>query len=344
MVMALSAVAQTPMATLSHDGQLTFFDGEYALEQAVEAATDGDIIYLSEGDFDANIENGWHLEEYRPDGGIGYYNGLFIGKRITIQGSGYKSNILCGLIYGHEIADNNSDEKLNLSNLTLLDGVSVRSVEFNPRRGNHTPSFSTENTIISNCYIHDLDLTSYIEGLLIDRCKIDFYCGAAHDIEHNYNYLKNSKISEYDASEAWYHDTDIIENCHIKSLREIPYKIYNSVVNFNFEEIRRWLYIEIINSLIGDKESNYEEWGSSNSYITNCCWVIQSDVLNDNLECTEDLSHYIGTDGTQIGLYGGEGRPYSEYPSVPTVDTANSSVKFDKKKNQINVTISVAPK
>ena len=66
--------------------------------------------------------------------------------------------------------------------------------------------------------------------------------------------------------------------------------------------------------------------------------------MDDNLECTLDLVSlgYLDENGTQVGVYGGD-FPFSETPSVPTVDSAKSSVVYDSEANQLKVTISVAP-
>ncbi|MDE6510749.1 MAG: hypothetical protein K2L00_01450, partial [Muribaculaceae bacterium] len=70
----------------------------------------------------------------------------------------------------------------------------------------------------------------------------------------------------------------------------------------------------------------------------------ENGLLDDDLNVTIDLQAkgYLGKDGKIIGAYGGED-PFSEYPSVPTIDSANSSVEFDSEVNELNVTITLLP-
>ena len=60
LVMATMSYAQnTLVATLTHGDKITMYYGIYALQQAVKASTDGDIINLSGGTFQpVNITKG----------------------------------------------------------------------------------------------------------------------------------------------------------------------------------------------------------------------------------------------------------------------------------------------
>ena len=86
---------------------------------------------------------------------------------------------------------------------------------------------------------------------------------------------------------------------------------------------------------------------NSNSITTYDCFYDaggDDGLFDDKLDCTINLEEkgYFGEDGTVVGVYGGE-FPYSETPTVPTVDSAKSSVEYDKDGNKLNVTITVAP-
>lgn len=47
----VTAMAQRPLVTLSHNGELSFFTSLSAFTEAIDSAQNGDIIYLSEGNF-----------------------------------------------------------------------------------------------------------------------------------------------------------------------------------------------------------------------------------------------------------------------------------------------------
>jgi len=75
LLIAANSFAQNSFATiaaLEHEGELTTFTGVEALDQALEAAADGDIITLSAGLF--------------------YYSGNSIEKAITLRGAGIDVN------------------------------------------------------------------------------------------------------------------------------------------------------------------------------------------------------------------------------------------------------------
>ncbi|MDE6511398.1 MAG: hypothetical protein K2L00_04805, partial [Muribaculaceae bacterium] len=94
---------------------------------------------------------------------------------------------------------------------------------------------------------------------------------------------------------------------------------------------------KIINSLL---DRNITD---SRATIENCYIFDGTGLLDENMDCTLNLENYgyLGQDGTTVvGIHGGES-PFSENPSVPTVDTANSSVKYDSSTNKLNVNITV---
>lgn len=76
------AMAQRPMATLSHQGKLTFFNSGSSFGEAINAAVDGDTIYLSEGKYSCQ----------------GLVDNNTITKKVTVIGNGRKSHIVDDII------------------------------------------------------------------------------------------------------------------------------------------------------------------------------------------------------------------------------------------------------
>ena len=55
-------------------------------------------------------------------------------------------------------------------------------------------------------------------------------------------------------------------------------------------------------------------------------------------ECTPSSS-YVVTDGTIVGIYGGE-TPYTLEPTVPKVTASNLQLDMENKKLNVNLTVS----
>ena len=89
-------------------------------------------------------------------------------------------------------------------------------------------------------------------------------------------------------------------------------------------------------------KSYYGSIGSSSSQ-TNCYFVSDYDGACDQntLESRVDLSEYLGTDGTQVGVYGGT-TPFTLDPQVAKVTESTFTVDTDAKK--LTVKLKVAAK
>ncbi|MCM1489698.1 MAG: hypothetical protein NC095_02565 [Muribaculum sp.] len=301
----LTSFAQTrALVTLSHEGQLTFFDNVSAFEDAVNAAVDGDIIYLSEGRFGASTSSF-----------------TIKNKKISIIGCGYKSYIIPNITF-----ENSSSGVMNMS-APLFDGVRLEELSFS---NSVIGSVMIDQLEIKKCKIDKITLDSRTNNIRLDRCNIGVYTNA---YKHNIQ-LDNCKIRSFNGCLC-----EFVENCNIYYiLNQSPSYASNSIIQNIGKNNGGGVYE---NCLIGQQSgTSYTEF--VNGWVTPTSTSKQ--VLNNDLECTiEDMSPYVGTDGTVIGVYGGQWFPYSETPSVPTVDSANSSVEYDKETNKLNVTITVAP-
>lgn len=129
--------AQTSqVATLLHDGQLSIFYTGMALQQAYEAAVDGDVITLS----------------------AGMFNAVNINKNVVIRGAGMGltdsgENTSSTIISGRIEINNPTVEGqgLTLEGLDFMDGVYYRTLN---------------NAIISKCRF-----SNYIEGYSNATCN-----------------------------------------------------------------------------------------------------------------------------------------------------------------------------
>ena len=76
-----------------------------------------------------------------------------------------------------------------------------------------------------------------------------------------------------------------------------------------------------------------------NCYRGNDVWI------TDYCECYQDTNYlqtnnYLGTDGTVVGIYGGD-TPFTLEPSVPKV--TSSDLDLDNENKVLNVTLTVSP-
>lgn len=300
----LAASAQYPMVTLSHNGELSFFTNQTAFETALGAAENGDILYLSEGDF--IVKNGSYA----------------IKKRVSIVGTGYRSHILGNLTIDMY---NNPNSWMAAP---LFDGVRLNKLSFSGSAG---ASNNLGESEIRRCRIGILN-NGGLAGteVTFDGCYIE-----SADFQGSNNViLKNSKFKTDGFSSGI---TAI--NCNILCNDSyIPKNLISCILQNIKSSSPSANGSTAINSLF-----NFTSTSSNfNSY--DCYYLAENgqNLLDDNLECLLDLTEagYLGQDGTVVGIHGGE-NPFSENPSVPTVDSAKSSVEYDAAGNKLKVSITV---
>ena len=300
-----AASAQNPMVTLSHNGELSFFTNLTALESAYKAAVNGDTIFLSQGDFVVNSGK------------------LDINKRVSIVGNGYGSHIL-GNINISMMNNPNS-----VIDAPLFDGVRLDKLEFY----SHTDSRNNLATSeIRRCWIRTLEGGAFAgNNVTFDKCYIeeaDF--GGSGTVM-----LKNSKVNN---PSYLYNATAVNCNIHVKTY--YPLTSISCIFHYNgsSQPSVDGSSASIINSLLDFKPTN------SNLYQHECYYIENASepIFDDKLNCTLNLveAGYLGQDGTVVGIQGGE-YPFSENPSMPTVDTAKSSVEYDAGNNKLKVNITV---
>lgn len=293
-----------PTVTLSHNGELTFFNNLEAFESAVSEAENGDTIYLSEGEFFIR----------------GRYCGIY--KRLSIVGNGYGS-YLDGDIY---VKLDDSPEYV--MDAPLFDGVNLLMLSF---RENHLSQGKSE---IRRCCIYELEYGGNANSeCLYDKCFI-----SRGNFEGNGNtIIQNSKIESFRGGQY----VNKVVNCNICYSKNYgdyyPHEIISSIVSGKGSEPRpyHWQSSTIVSSLL-----NFPPY--SDYVYSRGCYSYDGDLFDDNMDCIIDLAEagYFGEDGTVVGVYGGD-HPFSENPSVPSIDTDKSSVVYDAENNKLKVSITV---
>ena len=289
------------VATLTHGTDVTMFYGSYALQAAHEAAVSGDIINLSGGAFQATK----------------------ISKSIILRGTGIDSEDPTCIVNDFTISIPEED-----SNRFSMEGIVCTSTIF------------IDNTFCNpyflKCQLNDLVLyyssDNYRKATFVD-CKIigDFSASYKNDVQILNSYIKGLSCESGGSltvmncviSDSWISD---ISNSHL---------------------------INCI--LVGDGESSSSDFLPSSTIATNCISVNCTNNIFEYLEkktgcststLTEVFKNYdgtytddqtfeltdaakttmLGTDGTQVGIYGGM-VPYDSTPSYPLITKMNVSKK-----------------
>ena len=331
----LSMKAQdVQLATLQQGEGLQVFYGADALKNALDAANNGDLITLSAGTFNA------------------YLN---ITKAVKIQGAGYVTDAESGrypsvLNGGITLQLPDGNEGL------LIEGIKVNTINVD---GN------LSNAILRKCqldgyldlYYYNHDTHGHIINCIIDQCRIR--ASLMLDSESENLYIRNSIIQSLSPNTNQSSASILIENCIITqdATQDVPALFRNCIIggvcNSNFCSTQ--------NGSISSNSAAYNNVflrGSNAKYSQVESGSIQSDSntlfgkdifsdygdegYNDNetYELTPNAkATFLGTDGTQVGIYGGD-NPFSSVPTNPQVTQKNIATKSTLD-GKLNVSIKV---
>ena len=303
MSMTASAISINK-ALLDHNGTVTLYDG---LQEAINASSDGDVIYLT----------------------LGTFKGPFtVSKKITIRGTGETS-----IIDGDVSISIPGAPKLTspvLEALAVSGSVSVNS-EVNDmilrksKIGSVTIGANVDGAVLDRCYITNaLTLSSYIKGMTV----------------------VNSIVFGLNANSGATNNTTFVNcNLYLSSCTNFSGTIINSIVRHLTSTTKTINSTVLLNTLIftyyfyGDNNYNSSyKLSVGSSSVQQGCWTFP--YLSDTSTSYLQSNGYLGTDGTVVGIYGGD-TPYTLEPSVPKV--TSSSLDLDMEKKELNVKLTVSP-
>ena len=328
---AATSFAQNAMvASLSHEGAVTYYYGVNAFKQAVTAAASGDIINLSGGTFDATQTT--------------------ISAGITLRGAGIDSDNPTYLIKNTSSGDEKYYLYINIpssdANQFTMEGIRCQNTVV------LTGTYS--NPYFVKCqFVNLINYTSSdaVTNIMIANCKItgDYHMGGT---------CSTTFVNSYVALGAFYESSTITAiNCVIS--RE-----------YYFEDFHRG---EFTNCIFYNTYTSYNNCNplSVDNKTTNCVGVSVSRDIFENVQSrtncpgtqykAEDVfadyagtysdnqtfelksefkAAFKGTDGKEIGLYGGL-QPYNSTPSYPLISTMNVD-KQTATDGKLGVTIEVS--
>ena len=319
-VAATATYAQSSMlATLSHEGTISTYYGSSALKDAYAAAVDGDVITLSSGSFTATD----------------------ITKGITIRGAGMGID-----------AQTKSDPTILTGDFTI--NIPAESTGRLTLEGiSHNEKLTIIGTFNNGTFIKSRFYNIYgwnaesITNLTMIHCRV------AYEFEMSRNYSRNSG--------------SIVNSiiCDLQYARNID--IVNSVLTANrnngFSSIGSSLslkncilYSQYSSSLdgtntvyncVGNQSKTFNNIHNGTNKVAEMTSIFKTftgTYADDEMfELTDEAkTTYLGLDGTQIGIHGGN-MPFSSTPSNPQITKCNVAAKSTADgKLSVDITVSGA--
>ena len=305
---AKNALAQTQVATLQHGEDISVYYGANAFVEAHEAAQTGDIITLSSGTFTPTN----------------------ITKAITLRGAGCAIDTVTDTqptIFGDYITLNVTDTE----NFLTVEGIkfasymyfeTLNSPKFN--RCNfyyisYTGSSSMNNAQFVNCIINTFYFYYVTSPVFINCVVWNSYSYQNGSTPLFYNSIMRTPSSAFSAinSIVCYGNTVGSNSSCTNCIGIYPYG--NMFANCNATGcITYSSYEEVFESFTGGSSLSFEE----------------SFALKDEI-----ATGFLGTDGTQVGIYGGT-MPYSTRPFYMAPARYNVSNKSNNE-GKLNVGIEI---
>lgn len=303
MVATSAAFAQSPaLATLSHDGTLTTFYGAEGLAKAHSAAVAGDVITLSSGLFTAT-----DITKAVSIRGVGMLDDVVAGSTPSVIAGNFKIEI-----------ENSSEKSLKMEGVYCSDQMIYSGELYNP-----TFCKCRFNTVSSNTDASRLVNASFVHCFITDRIDLRANCNAI---------CYNSVVSNPNS----YHETTAnftLINCVIRCTTTSGSRSAKSYSpSFIMSSVLENCYVYATHSGSDTSGGYYlSAYLPTTSLATNCLSnqprTFYNSTNNTNIQIStdsffktfrgtgiedEDFSliddaaqKYLGTDGTQIGIYGG---------------------------------------
>lgn len=312
---AATSFAQNGMvASLSHEGSVNYYYGVTALQQVVEKAASGDIINLSGGTF------------YATD----------INKAILLRGTGISCSDPTIIVNGFTI-DIPSDD----TNRFSMEGIKCTGMMY--LRGKFANPYFLKCQFKQIGRFYESDVISNIMFVNSKITEKTIVGGS------NSYYFVNSYVTNIEQKEsAMMTGTNCIINSVVGGLTLSQW--YNCIFYTNsYTERQLPAGSKATNCYCVEYNGNNYAYGAFNADCVNCGQFIYVNMFKDftgaytddqTFELTESAKTiYVGTDGKEVGLYGGL-QPYDSTPSYPLI----TKMVVDEKTNasgQLGVTIEV---
>lgn len=305
---AVSYAQSSMLATLNHEGTVSTFYGATALRDAHNAAVHGDVITLSSGSFVSTD----------------------ITKAITLRGAGMEVDTLSGteptVISGDfsiQIADTVS-QRLTIEGIyhnhnlkykgTLTNALFLKNRLYNV---NYTDNGIMKNASFIHCRIADYLQLNVNSSASCINCAIEDP-RSYNDISSNFEFQNCVIKFDYNSSPSSVYSS-VYKNCLIHWGGTAG--ISSSCISYNSVGFG---YSKLFDNIPNSTNTYISDW--TIVFKTYGCQSLQK-LDSENFELTDEAkSKYLGTDGTQVGIYGGV-LPFTSTPSNPQITKCNVAAK-----------------
>lgn len=312
---AMIANAQSSMlATLNHEGTISTFYGATALREAHAAAAHGDVITLSSGSFTSvditkaitlrgagmEIDTVAKIDPTVISGDFSIQIADSVSQRLTIEGVynnhaiKYKGTLKNVMFLKSRFKDFVGDNNASMKNASLIHCKIANCIDLN----------ANSSASCINCAIEDpLSKDGTTANFEFQNCVIKF---------------ENVWVSTVNSS--------TLRHCIVYNSNDISYGrgcFNTSCMAYNCL------------GLSNPKVSMFTNMpNSTNTYIDDIKTVFKTytgqslqKLDSENFELTDEAKgKYLGTDGTQVGIYGGS-LPFTSTPSNPQITKCNVAAK-----------------
>ena len=300
-----------PTVMLRHNNQSTMFN-YYQVQDAVNAAAEGDTIYLSEGTF-------------QP------FN---IDKRIMVRGAGPGS-----IIEGSCEIDISGAEKLSMPVLDAVTFLGDITVTQAPRQLTFRKC-KIANLIFSDSEFHDvkinqcwitnrLNLPSNVKEFNADNSKIRVLY--PHNYENGQVNFRHCNIVEICAPITGAH----FISCRIQCCTSLSNQVYNA--NLIACELNSCTILWANPTKNQTTGSSYNDVSGDEQTQRINCISLASSTSATGMEY-KNTSHISAEDGTYVGAYGGQ-HPFTQYPDVPGVTQHQITIDAATKTMTVKLTV-----
>jgi len=332
MLVAMAATAQTPTATLSHEGTVKCFYGKEALVNAVAEAENGDNITLSSG----------------------LFSGTTIDKAITVKGAGMSPDTINNITpttISSALTINTSDVTVEgtyiAANLTLnhfnnIKIISCAIAGLITNENNSNKGMVNKYFIGSKALNHDTSISN--PGFNVRCDSINFYI--------TNSYIRHLEIGNYKNA------------IHVEATNSlIGFPAFNYINYSSFTNCILWCYLNSGRYL---NSSNYAYYcvgvdapdmfkyilsygtdvGITNKTVANFSDIFKTFTGDPSEFETFELTSsaqttFLGDDGTQVGIYGGS-MPFNPKPNNPYITKLTVAEKSTPQ-GTLSVDIQVQP-
>lgn len=303
------------VATLSHGSDISMYYGVTALTQAVAQAQSGDIINLSGGSFNAtDIKAG-----------------------ITLRGAGIDSEAPTYIVGNFTIAIPTDD-----TNQFIMEGIRCQNTM--------ATSGTFANPYFVKCQFNSVSNgrdNDNVTNIMFVNCKITGKINVGGNDTYSFVNCFVNEMCQYEAATATFSNC-VIEKAAVAEMRQSQF--FNCI--FVAPNGNNWILpntSQATNCICINYYNNIDIFRDL-SVRHNCSVATFQDVFKtftgsysdeETFELTETAkTTYLGTDGEQIGLYGGL-QPYNTTPSYPLITTMNVD-KETTPEGKLGVTIEVS--